>query len=627
MTLDGVRPRLRQRRRSSASSFGGERIASRGTTLAGEDFIDPREPDKLVYPMRVVAQDQTATDTDGDPLLATVYVPSNRFQPGPRTHRFHVIDYDASAGKLRPPARVKFPPSAPDASADRKTWGYIDHFTGQTMSAEDLAVDNARGRRFRCQNVYAISARTLAKFESSLGRRVPWGFGSHELYLVPHAFAEANAYYSRDDNALLFGYVDADGERIYTALSHDVVAHETTHAILDGLRRGYMEPGLPDQGGFHEAFADIVALLSVFSIENLVAKLLGEADKEGEIEVRFLTRETLQSDNPLFGLAEQLGDFLGVERGNGLRRSVALPANEDWKTNPAFREEHRRGEVLVAAIMRTMLDIWIGRLEAFTRGRSKADRNRVAEEGAKSAGHLLRMAIRAIDYLPPVEFEFPDFVAAVVKSDREVAPMDDYGYRKTVVDQFDAYGIVAQPDQIIDLSERSPIYSGLNFTAMQDQRDEVYRFIWSNADFLGIETDVYLNVDEVVASTRVGPDGLVVRESIATYVQQTEAPAAHIAALSAGADGRPRLRIPQGIESVPLKILGGGTLIFDQFGRLKFHHPKPIFDWDRQQRRLDHLVKTGVQDTRGRFGFSRGAARGQEFVALHKSKDRAGEDW
>jgi hypothetical protein len=595
--------------------------------LTGEDFIDPREPDKLVYPMWVVAQDQTAKDTDGNPLLATVYVPSNRFQPGPRTHRFHVVDYDASSGMLWPPAHIKFPPSAPDASEDRKSWGYIDIFNGETLTAEDIAADTTPGRQFRCQNVYAIAARTLAKFESALGRRIPWGFGSHELYLVPHAFAEANAYYARDDNALLFGYVDDNGQRIYTALSHDIVAHETTHAILDGLRRGYITPGLPDQGGFHEAFADIVALLSVFSVEDLVGNLLGEADHEGQIDVRLLARESLESENPLFGLAEHLGDFLGEERGNGLRRSVSLPANDEWKTDPAFREEHRRGEVLVAAVMHTMLDIWINRLEALTRGRTKADRRRAAEEGAKSASHLLKMAIRAIDYLPPVEFEFSDLVAAVVASDREVVPTDDHSYRKAVVDQFAKYGIVAKPGQIIDLSERAPIYSGQNFTAMQNQQDEVYRFIWSNADFLRIDTDVYLNVEEVVASTRVGPDGLIVRESIATYIQRVEAPAAHIAALSADADCQPRLRVPEGVESVPLNIFGGGTLIFDQFGRLKYHHPKPIFDWDRQQRRLDHLVGTGVQDTRGRFGFSRGAASGQEFAALHKPKDRAGEDW
>lgn len=595
--------------------------------MAGADFIDPREPDKLFYPMRVVAQDQTVLDVDGNPLLATILVPSNRFAPGPRTHRFQVLDYDASTGKLNPPPKIKFPPSDAAEGDDRKSWGYVDSFEGKKLTAKQLAADTATGRRFRCQNVYGIAARTLAKFESALGRRIPWGFGSHELYLVPAAFHEANAYYSRDDNAVMFGYVEDNGHKIYTSLSHDIVAHETTHALLDGLRPGFMKPGLPDQVGFHEAFADIVSLLSIFGMTEIVEKLLGEVDDEGQIDVELLAPERLRSENPLFGLAEDLGDFLGAGRGNGLRRSVELTPDLQWETDPTFREPHRRGEVLVAAVMRTMLEMWISRLRALTSDRRRADRARVAEEGAKAAGHLLKMAIRAIDYTPPIEFEFSDFVAAIVKSDTEVAPHDDLGYRQAVVDEFARFRIEAHPRQIHDLAERAPLYSGLNFTAMQSQRDELYRFIWGNARFLRIDPDFHVEVEEVRASTRVGPDGLIVNESIATYTQSAQAKARDIAALSKGRGTGGPLRVPRAVEGTDLRIYGGGTLIFDQFGRLKYHHPKPLFDWARQQRRLDHLVKTGVQDTRGRFGFSTGAARGQAFAELHVPADRAGEDW
>ena len=34
----------------------------------------------------------------------------------------------------------------------------------------------------------AIAARTLATFEEGLGRRVPWAFRGHELFLVPAPF-------------------------------------------------------------------------------------------------------------------------------------------------------------------------------------------------------------------------------------------------------------------------------------------------------------------------------------------------------------------------------------------------------------------------------------------------------
>ena len=45
-----------------------------------------------------------------------------------------------------------------------------------------------------------------------------------------------------------------------------MVAHETTHALLDGLDRRFIEPTNPDVLAFHEAFGDIVALFQHFTL-------------------------------------------------------------------------------------------------------------------------------------------------------------------------------------------------------------------------------------------------------------------------------------------------------------------------------------------------------------------------
>jgi hypothetical protein len=74
-------------------------------------------------------------------------------------------------------------------------------------------------------------------------------------------------------------------------------------------------------------------------------------------------------------------------------------------------------------------------------------------------------------------------------------------------------------------------------------------------------------------------------------------------------------------------LRGGGSLIFDQFGKLKYHHAKPLLDWDRQNKRLRHLVDHRIRNKSGGYGFSSGTARGQRFADLHVPASRTGEDW
>src|SRR3954451_11604742 len=176
--------------------------------------------------MTIVAQDPSVVHC-GRIVRAEVQVPADRLEAGPRSHRFHVVDYDGAAGRLEQAADLTDPLAPPV----ERTWTYLDRFAG----ADDATlVDDPA---FHAQNVYAIAARTLAAFEFALGRRVEWAFGGHQLYLVPHAFAEANAHYSGEDPGVVVGRVELAGRgTINTCLSHDILCHEVTHAILDRLR-------------------------------------------------------------------------------------------------------------------------------------------------------------------------------------------------------------------------------------------------------------------------------------------------------------------------------------------------------------------------------------------------------
>ena len=110
-----------------------------------------------------------------------------------------------------------------------------------------------RDFRFHAQNTYALVMKTLARFEFALGRRIPWSFDTHQLKVAPHGMADANAFYSPQAEGLVFGYfTGASGDQVFTCLSHDIIVHETTHALLDALRERYMDPSNPDQAAFHE---------------------------------------------------------------------------------------------------------------------------------------------------------------------------------------------------------------------------------------------------------------------------------------------------------------------------------------------------------------------------------------
>ena len=230
--------------------------------------------------------------------------------------------------------------------------------------------------------------RTLAHVERALGRRVNWSVGGHQLTVAPHAFADANACYSRNDEGLLFGYVAGLYGPVFTCLSHDIVVHETTHAIVDGLRPRLMEPSSPDQAAFHEAFGDVVALLSVFSLPAVMSEAIrcAAGSHRRMLHVAHLTLDALQ-DGILFGLGEQFGDELSGVHGSSLRRSVALRPHRHRLDTEEYQEEHARGEVLVAAMLRAFLTVFGARLASLGRdARGHLPVTRIAEEGADIAG-------------------------------------------------------------------------------------------------------------------------------------------------------------------------------------------------------------------------------------------------
>lgn len=541
--------------------------------------------------LRILAQDPAVRGRDGRILTATVEVPAEDLQPGPRGYRVQVVDYDATHGVLYKPARRR-------------------PFEDPYRDAPDDTLLTDPG--FHRQNVYAIVMRTLARFEYALGRRIGWGFSSHQLQIAPHAFLSANAFYSREHQALVFGYFPGTQGTVFTCLSHDVVAHETTHALVDGLRERYRDPSSPDQAAFHEGFSDVVALLSVFSLPEVVEHLLDAGFRHGDrtrVASSALTPEQLRQ-SALFGLAEQMGQELAALRGGALRQSATLDPSPKHLSSEEFLDPHRRGEVFVAAMLNSFLRVWINRLHGLGEvAPGYYNRQRVAEEGANAAKHLLTMGIRALDYSPPTDLEFQDYLSALLTADAEIQPDDSrYEYRRTLLETFRAYGIVPTsrgPEGSWEPPEGPLVYDLTHFESMQRDPDEVFRFLWENRKRLGLCEDAYSRVISVRPCTRVAPDGFLLRETVAEYIQ--------ILKLEARELKRTGIQKPPGMpDGTPVTLYGGGALIFDEYGRLKYHVRNKILNADKQSRRLKHLWEYGY--------FGKGAPALRRISFLHRRR-------
>jgi hypothetical protein len=524
----------------------------------------------------VVAQDPGVLAADGTIVTGELTVPYEELDPGPVGHRVHVVDYDATHKALLAPAMV-----------------------GDGARPDDRAI--LADPAFHAQNVYAIVMATLLRFEAALGRRVEWAFPAHQIKVVPHAFEIANAFYSRRDEAILFGYFRRAGTPIFTCLSHDIVAHETTHALVDGLRSGFMRPSSADQAGFHEGFADLVALLSVLAMKETVVALLDLAGRRqrGLIERAAVDLDALR-DGLLFGLAEQMDPGLSAARINALRRSVLLDPEKGILKRIEYDEPHRRGEVLVAAMMRAFLEIWQRRFAPLGGEGAPLDLDRVSEEGAAVAQQLLTAVIRALDYTPPIHLTFGEFLSAVLTADAEVRADDSrYALRATLRTWFANFGIEPAgtgPDGMWPRADVELRREGVRFGSLRTDPTEMFRLLWANRGRLGLRSPAYTTVRSVRPCLRVGPeDGLPVQETVAECVQYLKVTADELS--------RYGLTKPPGMaEDTEILLEGGSTLVLDEYGTLKFRVHNPVPDASdeqavaRTQVWLDYMWRHGYLD-------------------------------
>ncbi|HEX4962497.1 MAG TPA: hypothetical protein VF173_16805 [Thermoanaerobaculia bacterium] len=379
-----------------------------------------------------------------DPMLGrvplnriTIDVANEPLKPGPAGSRVRVIDYDGANDCFYEPVDLD----------DRS----ILMQGGLDPSESDP--------QFHQQMVYAVTIKVLENFERALGRKVSFR-GRRPLRMFPHAFQGRNAFFDPKLHALLFGYFPADredpgpnlpGQTVFTCLSHDIVAHEMTHALVHRLRPHFFNRTNRDVLAFHEGFSDIVAIFQHFSFPEILHDHIQR------------TRGDLRQSDALIDLAAQFGYATGS--GMALRKAVSSPDPQLYET---LTEAHDRGSLLVAAVFDAFFVTYQRRIADLVRiatgGTGKLPDgdlhpdlvNRIATEVSRTAQSILTMCIRAFEYLPPVDITFGDYLRALVTADFELSPADEHGQRRAMIEAFRARGIY--PDGVYSLAEESLLY-------------------------------------------------------------------------------------------------------------------------------------------------------------------------
>jgi hypothetical protein len=95
------------------------------------------------------------------------------------------------------------------------------------------------------------------------------------------------------------------------------------------------------------------------------------------------------------------------------------------------------------------------------------------------ATQFLNILIRAIDYCPPVDLTFGEFLRALITADFDIVPEDPWGYREALILAFRRYHIVVS--DVPDLSEDAllwrpteqslPLIPGLAFQDLRQGRE------------------------------------------------------------------------------------------------------------------------------------------------------------
>jgi hypothetical protein len=446
----------------------------------------------------VLVKDPEVAEWKGVPLAEIFTITmEDRFLDGPVTRRVAVLDFDGKTGNLRHGAR--FLPPKP-----KRKIGRFDVPKGNNLNDLDDPC-------FMQAAVFGGVYKTIAMFEEpdTLGRPITWAFPGSQLLVVPRAGDWPNAFYERDSRSLQFFYFTPPGrdKPVFTAHSQDIIAHETAHAIIDGVAPDLYHAQHPEGLAIHEAVADLTTLLMAFRSRKLASAVLEQ------------TGGSIKHSSAFTMVAEQFGSALRENRHalRDLRNQRKMSDPDLDKTEPHALSEVLSG-ALYAVVYRIHEELKGVSDEEDARESSlavhsefqqwkqsddpAAEKARSGDRANTSPGRALwiaserfkRTLLRGLDYLPPGEVGFADLARAILASDEASHP-DSGAQREWIVDEFVRRGIVeTREDLDVDTNYKHQAVRDLDLQEIMDSDWHAYRFAEKWRDLIGIPRRVPFEV-------------------------------------------------------------------------------------------------------------------------------------
>jgi|GEM_PF-4827558 len=280
------------------------------------------------------------------------------------------------------------------------------------------------------RHAFAVVLEVLRRFESDEVLQQPLTGPAPGLRITHPEEQVQNAFFDPKSNALrLHKYEKRDGTVFDTALSRDIVAHETGHAIIHAVAPDLADAINVESLAIHEGLSDVVAFVTAMAQESIRRKLVAgrSSDSADDILASFaqIGESFLDNDDtPWLRSLHNQRALQGGDKGMHVLTDVEL------------LQPHTVSQVLGGALYAYIRD-----LTQFHLDHNGGD---VDEAVRDTSNQVRRLVFRSLDTLPPGELGFGDLFANILQHDAW-AHANRTAEHSILLEALDKRGIVAHP--------------------------------------------------------------------------------------------------------------------------------------------------------------------------------------